>query len=109
MPQAVYVQDDDYMDYTPVAAVAAGDVILQGDLIGVAVRPIPAGTPGALALEGIFDAAKATNVAYTVGTILYWDNTNQIVTATATGNKLFGKAVKAAATADSTVRVRLNP
>ena len=27
MPQAVYVQDDDYMDYTPVAAVAAGDVI----------------------------------------------------------------------------------
>ena len=29
MATAIYVQDDDYVDYTPTADVAAGDVIVQ--------------------------------------------------------------------------------
>jgi predicted RecA/RadA family phage recombinase len=44
----------------------------------------------------------------TVGTILYWDDTNNVVTTTATGNKQIGKSVRCAASADTTVRVRLS-
>lgn len=108
MPQAVFVQEGAAIDYTPGADVAAGDVIVQGDLVGVARLDIKSGVLGALAVAGVFDFAKATNVAYTVGTILYWDDTNNIVTATATGNKQVGKVVRAAATTDPTVRVRLS-
>ena len=60
---------------TPGAAVAAGDVVVQGDLIGVANADIPANTLGALAVEGVFDFPKATGVgtAISVGSIVYWD------------------------------------
>lgn len=108
MPQATYVQDGDAIDYTPGAAVATGDVVVQGDLVGVVKRPLAANETGAIEVEGVFDFAKATNVAYTVGTIMYWDDTANLVTTTATGNKQIGKVVRAAATADPTVRVRLS-
>ena len=108
MPQAVFVQDGCSIDYTPGTAVASGDVVVQGDLVGVAKRPIAANELGSLSVDGVFDFAKATNVAFTVGTILYWDDTNNLVTTTATGNKQIGKVVRAAATTDPTVRVRMS-
>ena len=108
MPQATFVQDGRAIDYTPGAAVAAGDVVVQGDLVGVVKRPLAANEAGALDVDGVFDFAKATNVAYTVGNILYWDDTANLVTTTATGNKQIGKVVRAAATTDATVRVRLS-
>ena len=108
MAQAVFAHEGAAIDFTPGTDVSAGDVIVQGDLVGVARLDIKAGVLGTLAVTGVFDFAKATNVAYTVGQILYWDDTNNIVTTTATGNKLVGKAVRAAATTDPTVRVRMS-
>jgi predicted RecA/RadA family phage recombinase len=108
MPQATFVQDGCFVDYTPGADVAAGDVVVQGDLVGVARVEIKAGKLGALAVDGVHDFAKNTGVAYTVGQFLYWDDTANVVTTTATGNKLIGKVVRAAASADTTVRVRLS-
>lgn len=108
MPQAIYVQEGDLVDYTPSGVVSAGDVIVQGDLVGVAPRPLAANELGSLIVFGVCDFAKSTGVSYTVGTTLYWDDTNNVVTATATGNKLIGKSVRAAASADTTVRVRLS-
>ena len=107
MPQAVFAHEGGNIDFTPTVAVASGDVVVQGDLVGVACRPLAANEPGALAVTGVYDFAKATNVAYTVGTILFWDDTNNQATATATGNKQLGKVTKAAATTDTTVRVRM--
>lgn len=107
MPQATFIHDGKYIDHTPVGALASGDVVVQGDLVGVTLRPIAAGELGSLAVDGVFDFTKNTGVAYTVGTILYWDDTNNVVTATATGNKQIGKVVRAAGTSDTTVRVRL--
>jgi predicted RecA/RadA family phage recombinase len=107
MPQAVFVHEGAAIDYTPTADVASGDVVVQGDLIGVAKLDIKANVLGALAVDGVFDFAKLTTVAYAVGTILYWDDTNNVVTTTATGNKQIGKAVRAAALADPTVRVKV--
>ncbi len=110
MPQATFIHDGHAIDYTPGAAVAAGDVIVQGELVGVARTPLAANTLGSLAVAGVFDFAKATGggTAMTAGANVYWDDTNNVATTTATGNKLIGKVVKAAADADATVRVRMN-
>jgi predicted RecA/RadA family phage recombinase len=109
MAQAIYVQGGETIDYTPTAFVAAGTVVVQGDLVGVANLDIAANILGALTVFGVFDVAKATSggSALAAGTTVYWDATNNVATATATGNKLMGKVVRAAADADATVRVRL--
>jgi len=108
MPQATFIQDGKYIDHTPASALLSGEVVVQGDLVGVTVRPLAAGELGSLAVDGVFDFTKNTGVAFTVGTILYWDDTNNVVTATATGNKSIGKVVRAAASADTTVRMRIS-
>jgi predicted RecA/RadA family phage recombinase len=108
MPQATFVHEGQSIDFTPGAALASGDVVVQGDLVGVLIRPLAAGEAGALVVDGVFDFAKLTSVAYAVGTILFWDDTNNVVTTTSAGNKQIGKAVRAAATTDPTVRVRLS-
>lgn len=111
MAEAVFVQAGDAIDYTPVADIDPGDVIVQGDLIGIARVAIPAGTLGALAVVGVFEVAKGAGagVSFSAGALVYWDDTNKLAVATdgAGANKLLGKAVAAAGDDDATVRVRL--
>lgn len=106
---ANFLHEGDSIDYTPGADVAAGAVVVQNDLIGVAVRPIPANTAGSLVVEGVFDFPKSTagGSAIGAGATVYWNAAAQQATTTSAGNKLLGKATKAAADADATVRVRL--
>jgi len=71
---------------------AAGTPIIQGDLFGVPVRPIPAYTMGALMIEGAMVFPKSiTDAGLTVGADAYWDNTNLIATSNGIGNKWIGK------------------
>jgi predicted RecA/RadA family phage recombinase len=107
MAEAIYVQEGDMLDFTPTVDVPAGQVIVQGDLVGVATVEIKANRLGSLALEGVFDLAKPGTVTFAVGTTVYWDDTANVVTTTSAGNKLLGKVARAAALADPTVRVRL--
>jgi predicted RecA/RadA family phage recombinase len=105
---AAYFADGDLIDYTPSAAVAVGDVVVIGDTVTVAVRPIAANTLGAVAVEGVFTFPKATGSAIGQGVIVYWDATNGVITATAGSNKRAGKVAAAAASSDTTVKVVLN-
>lgn len=104
---ARFVQDGKAIDYRPSEAVAAGDVVVQGTLIGIARLDIAANTLGSLAVVGVFDAPKAIG-AITVGAAVYWDATNSKVTTTATDNPYLGKAILAAESADASVRFLLN-
>lgn len=110
MAMATFVQVGDTIDYTPGSAVAAGDVVVQVDLVGVATRAIAANALGALAVAGVFDFAKATGSGEGIaaGTKVYWDTVNEVATATAGSLKLIGKTVLAATDGDDTVRVRLD-
>ncbi|HNO80629.1 MAG TPA: DUF2190 family protein [Phycisphaerae bacterium] len=112
MATATYVQHGDAIDYTPGADVAAGDVIVQGELIGIAKTAIAANLIGAIAVSGVFDVPKATgaSTAITAGANVYWDAGNSLATTDDdTGNnKLLGKTVLAAADGDATVRIRMN-
>ncbi len=99
------------INYTPTAAVSAGDVVVQEDLVGIATADIPASTLGVLDVEGVFDMAKETGSgkAIAVGSIVYWDKTKKVVTETADGNAYLGKVIAAAAADDATARVKLTP
>jgi len=111
--QATFVQAGESIDYTPVSAVAAGQVVVQGSMIGVAKTPIAAGALGALAVEGLFDVVKA-NEQQALGAALYWDADGNpyggtagtgCATTTAGGNTFIGFAQVAAGATDEMVRV----
>jgi predicted RecA/RadA family phage recombinase len=107
---AKYVQTGHSVDYTPVADVKAGDVVVQSDLVGVAKLDIKAGTLGALAVTGVFEFPKATGPgsAIAAGAKVWWDTTVKQATTVALTQGYLGKAVKAASDADATVRVRVS-
>ena len=102
-----YVQKGEAVDYRPTENVAAGDVIVQGSLVGVARLDIEAGTLGSLAVVGVFDAPKAFG-DIAVGTPLYWDAENKQASVTQSGKQYLGKSVAFAADNDEVVRVLLN-
>ncbi len=61
-------------------------------------------------IVGVFDINKVGSQAWTVGTKVYWDDTNKRCTTVATDNTLIGVAVEAVASGagDTIGRVRLN-
>ena len=52
---ARYISDGRYLDYTAPSDVAAGDVVVVGELVGVAVEPIAAGRMDGLCVDGVVD------------------------------------------------------
>lgn len=108
MAEATYKKQGDMLDYTPGTAVAAGEVIVQGALVGIAGRDIAAGELDALALTGIFDVFKLSTDAVTVGQVLYWDAGNNRATTTASTHKRLGLATAASASGQTQVLCKLN-
>jgi len=81
-----------------------------GSIFGVAAADYASGGEGEFQVEGVFDLTRETgaSTAWSAGDLIYWDDINKRTTKTATGNKLIGVAVRAAADGDATGRVRLN-
>jgi len=108
---ARFIHDGNTLDYTPGADVSAGDVVVEGDLIGIAKLDIANGSLGALAVTGVFDIPKTTGVgeAIAAGAKVYWDEADGVAKedAEAGANKYLGKTVLAAGDDEATVRVRL--
>jgi predicted RecA/RadA family phage recombinase len=102
-----FVQKGENIDLVAPRALASGEGFLVGSLFAVAAAAAASGAPVVGVTVGVFDLPKATG-AVTAGQKLYWDNTAFNVTTTATNNTLIGVATKAAASGDTTVRVRLN-
>lgn len=78
-----------FVDHTPVSAVAAGEVVVVGELNLICHTAIPAGVLGALACGGGVYKAQAA-AAITSGAKVYWDNTANRVTTTVGSNKVLG-------------------
>jgi len=108
---ARFIQNGNSIDYTPGADVSAGDVVVQGDLVGISKLDIASGALGALAVTGVFDVPKTAGVgeAIDAGVKVYWDVADGVAKedAEAGANKYLGKTVLAAGDDDATVRVRL--
>ena len=105
-----FVQTGKTLTLTAPYAVSSGGGALVGSIFGVAAGDVASGEDGEFDVAGVFDLTRESGAgtAWTVGTLIYWDNTNKRITKTLTGNKLIGVAVKTAADGDATGRVRLN-
>lgn len=101
-----FVQPGEVLSYTAGGTISAGDVVVAGDLLGVAANDAVSGDVIAVHLEGVYTLPK-TSGEITVGAVLYWDTTPGEVTTTATGNKPIGFAFET--TSGSTIAVKLAP
>lgn len=88
----------------------SGEGALIGDLFCVACDTVANGATGDWKTEGVIDLTKIGSQAWTVGALIYWDDTNKRCTNVSTGNRRIGSAMLAVGSgAGETVgRVRLN-
>lgn len=107
-----YKHPGEHIEVALTATHASGDVIVRGDLVGIALQAGVNRSKIQVALKGVWELPKGTGAGtdFTVGTKLYWDDTaNTVVETDASGaNKLIGYAAKAATTAETTCEVLLS-
>jgi predicted RecA/RadA family phage recombinase len=95
-------------DNTDAVTINSGDGFVVGSIFGVAIKDVAPGETGPFKVTGVWDLAKTTGEAYTVGQRIYWVASTGKTTGTAGSNKLIGVAVAAAESADTTSKVRLS-
>jgi predicted RecA/RadA family phage recombinase len=100
--------DPVFVDYTPVAQVNAGDVVITNDTPRVAHRDIAPNELGALAaVGGVYE--MVCDVATPADKKVYWDPVNKWVSATAGTLKVFGVTTTATTGAAQLMYVRHDP
>ena len=108
MSQAVYVADGDTLDYTPVAAVSAGDVVQVAGKAGIVVCDAEAGETVAVQIRGIVAVTKPSATVFAAGADVEWDNETDVAVADTLGDFSIGKCVYAAGSGESVAYVLLN-
>lgn len=103
------VQDGATMNYTNTgSAIASGDPVEVGDLVGVAADAIAATTgTGVLYMTGVHTLPKVAPLVINQGQDVYLDAGE--VTNVSTANVPVGQAWEAGASAATTIAVRLGP
>lgn len=86
----------------------SGQGALVGALFGVAEVDVLSGATANFLIEGVVTLAKNSAEAWTLGALIYWDDTNKRCTTTSTSNTRIGCAAATAANPSSTGVVRLN-
>jgi predicted RecA/RadA family phage recombinase len=101
-----YIQPGDVIEITAGATITSGQMVKVGAIVGVALNSATSGQTVRVRLKGVFNLPKAAG-AITVGALVYLVEANGNLSTTASGNTAVGHAVKAAASGDATVEVRL--
>ncbi len=103
-----FIQAGETLTVPAPAAVASGDVVISGAIVGVARGAAESGNPVDVATNGVWELPKVGANAFTVGALVYWDSGTGLATTTSSGNTKLGVAVEAAAASTGTVKVRLS-
>lgn len=103
-----FVQAGDIITVVAPYDVASGAGALVGTLFGVAAAAALSGANVELKTTGVFDLAKVSAQAWTVGAAIYWDNSAKNCTTTASTNTPLGHALAIAANPSATGVVRLS-
>lgn len=102
-----YVQEGVLVDIVAPSDISGGDFVIIGDgLCGVAVADIATGETGAIETEKVYDLPKQAGLAISAGKPVYYDTAAEECDTTKT-NVPIGTCIVAAATSDTTVRVKL--
>ena len=106
-----YIAQGDVLTLTaPSGGVTAGTAYLFGGLVVIAQTTAAEAASFDAYATGIHSVTKANSQAWTVGAVIYWDDTNAVFTTASTGNYRAGVAVEAVASTEglTTGKVRLN-
>lgn len=103
-----FIQPGDVVTVLAPYNVASGAGTLVGTLFGVAAYTALSGAEVEIKTDGVYELPKLSAQAWTVGQLLYWDDTNKWVTSVASTNVLIGKALAVAANPSATGIVRLS-
>ena len=86
-----------HADYTPSGSdVANGDLVVIGDVVGMADEDITDGVKGAVLISDCVIAVEkdtGSSSAISDGAQCYWDSGNEVATTTASTNKKLGVSV----------------
>lgn len=104
--EAVYAQEGKVINVTLEADVTVGDVVVFGDIVGVANVSGLIGELIGLSIYGVWEMTAKTEDVVTVGAKLYWDDTAKELTTTETDNTLAGLAVTAKTAVAGVVNVK---
>ena len=97
-----FIQEGDVITLIAPYAVASGAGMLVGRVFGVAQTTVAISVAVEAAIEGVFDLAKATGLAWTQGVLIYWDDTAKNCTTTVATNRLIGAATNVSELAGAT-------
>lgn len=112
-----YISEGKVWQYTNSgSAISSGDVVVMGNVIGVALVDIANGATGSVAVEGVFDLPKVDAAVIGIGETLTWDVSegkfDDNAATPATGDITGAGAVAAealGATSGANIKVRLTP
>jgi len=90
------------------ADVESGDVVVIGELVGIALGDIADGAVGSVAIGEVWELPKAAPLVIAQGDRVYWDVADGNINKTATDNEDAGVAFVAAASAATVVQVLIN-
>lgn len=112
MAEAETYQDGEMLDFTPVAAVTAGDVLQVPDgRAAWAPSAIAAGVKGAVQVSGVAKVAKTANIVILAGGKVMFDRSAGTATVhnpLSDSDFYLGRAIEDAAASATTVKVALN-
>lgn len=103
-----YIQPGDSITVPAPADVKSGDLVVVGDLFGVAQFSAASGDPVEIATKGVFGLPKVSAQAWSVGAKVYYVAADKNVSTTATGNTFIGHATEVAANPSDFGAVRLS-
>lgn len=102
------VSDGGTLDYSVGAeGVKSGEIVVVGDVAGVAMRNGKEGETVAVCIEGVYSLPKGA-AAIPQGKKVYYNATDKNIVGTATGNTFIGYAWSNAGAADVSVEVKLS-
>lgn len=90
------------------ATLSSGDVIVAGELKGIAATDADSSDLVAVTVEGVFQLPKLSTAAFDLGEAVFWDVADGQCNEDNT-NPVLGYAVAAAANSSATVLVELTP
>lgn len=111
MPEALYRQSGETVDYTPSAAVSGGTLVqLPDGRAGFVAGDLAAGQKGAAQVAGIYKIAKTAGFALLAGGRVFWDHSANAAHFKSVNDRDFyvGTVAVDAASADVWVEVALN-
>ena len=108
MAKAEYIQEGENITVTCESAKEYHEPMLVGDRLAVVLEKAGAGEKATAAVTGVWRLPADGGKAVAAGEKVFWDATNECITATSTGNKAAGFAVEAISSGDTTAKFKIN-